>query len=70
MVYALIGIPELLLIVAIVFLFFGGSKLPGLARALGGAVRAFRSGNKETPDHIEVEPEPPEEQKVGEKGSR
>lgn len=32
-VYALIGIPELLLIVAIVFLFFGGSKLPGLARA-------------------------------------
>ncbi len=59
--YALIGIPELLLIVAIVFLFFGGSKLPGLARALGGAVRAFRSGSKEMPEG--------QKEKVGEKGS-
>lgn len=38
---------ELLVILAIVLLFFGGSKLPGLARSLGQAQKEFRKGTAE-----------------------
>jgi len=37
-----IGIPELLLILAIVLLFVGAKRLPGLARSLGQAIREFQ----------------------------
>ncbi len=35
------GTPELLVILAVVLLLFGGSKLPGLARSMGQAKREF-----------------------------
>jgi sec-independent protein translocase protein TatA len=38
------GGQELLLILAIVFLLFGASRLPQLAKALGQSKRAFREG--------------------------
>jgi sec-independent protein translocase protein TatA len=41
------GGAELLVILAIVLLFFGGTKLPGLARSLGQAQREFRKGTQE-----------------------
>lgn len=42
-----IGIQELLLILLILVLLFGASKLPELARALGKALREFKKGAKE-----------------------
>ncbi len=39
-----LGTPELLVILLIVLLVFGGAKLPKLARSLGQAQREFRSG--------------------------
>jgi sec-independent protein translocase protein TatA len=39
---------ELLLVLAVVALLFGGSKLPHLARSLGSAKREFEQGLKES----------------------
>lgn len=39
--------PQLLIILAIVLLLFGGAKLPKLARSLGQAQKEFRDGLKE-----------------------
>lgn len=41
------GPQELLIILAIVFLLFGASRLPQLAKALGQSKRAFREGQEE-----------------------
>jgi sec-independent protein translocase protein TatA len=38
-----IGIPELILILAIVLLLFGTSRLAGLGKGLGQAIRGFKS---------------------------
>ena len=47
--------PDLLIIVAIIALLFGGSQLPKLARALGSAKREFEQGLSSdqtgAPDH-------------------
>lgn len=40
-----LGAPELLIIMLIVLLIFGGAKLPKLARSLGEAQREFRKGH-------------------------
>jgi sec-independent protein translocase protein TatA len=37
-----IGIPELLIILAIVIVVFGPARIAGLGRSLGQAIRAFR----------------------------
>ncbi len=39
-----VGFPELLLILAIVLVFFGGRRIPELARGLGEGIRSFRDG--------------------------
>jgi sec-independent protein translocase protein TatA len=41
-----LGIPELLLILAIVFLIFGASRLPALGKGLGEGIRNFKKGIK------------------------
>ena len=45
-----LGAPELLIVLAIVLLLFGSSKLPHLARSLGQAQREFKRGTTESPD--------------------
>ena len=48
-----VGVPELLIILAVVLLVFGSKKLPELARSLGQASKEFRRGTrdeKEQPD--------------------
>jgi len=39
-----LGAPELLIVLLIVLLVFGGSKLPQLARSLGQAQKEFKKG--------------------------
>jgi TatA/E family protein of Tat protein translocase len=42
-----LGTPELIVIVAVIFLLFGATRLPQLAKALGQSKRAFREGIEE-----------------------
>jgi sec-independent protein translocase protein TatA len=44
-----LGAPELLIVLVIALLVFGGSRLPSLARSLGQAKSEFRRG--ETDEH-------------------
>ena len=44
-----LGTFELLLILAIVLLLFGTSRIPKLARSLGEGMRAFRSSSADKP---------------------
>jgi len=54
---------ELLLILAIVFLFFGSKKLPELARGIGQSAKEFRKGLQDSSHSTEEEP--PKEQAGG-----
>ena len=42
-----LGYQELLIILVIVLILFGGSKLPELARSLGSSVKEFKKGVSE-----------------------
>jgi sec-independent protein translocase protein TatA len=42
-----LGAPELIIILLIVMLIFGGSKLPKLARSLGESSKEFKKGLNE-----------------------
>ncbi len=42
-----LGAPELILILVIVLVIFGGSQLPKLARNLGSSAKELRSGLKD-----------------------
>jgi sec-independent protein translocase protein TatA len=48
---------ELLLVLAIIALLFGSSKLPGLARSMGQAAKEFRKGVEEGVQDDEKKPE-------------
>ena len=50
-----IGIPELLIIVAIALIVFGPSKLPELAKAFGRAMREFKKATDEVKESFEAE---------------
>lgn len=39
-----LGAPELIIILIVILLLFGGAKLPGLARSLGQAKSEFEKG--------------------------
>ncbi len=45
-----LGMQELLVIMVIVLLLFGGSRLPGIAAGLGGAVNSFKRALNKTGD--------------------
>ena len=51
-----IGAPELIIILLVVLLLFGGAKLPKLARSLGQAKNEFEQGTKEgtKPEAVEA----------------
>ncbi|MBW1981722.1 MAG: twin-arginine translocase subunit TatB [Deltaproteobacteria bacterium] len=50
-----IGMPELLLILAIALIVVGPKKLPELARALGKGINEFRRATNELKDSLEVD---------------
>ena len=45
-----LGVPELLIILAIVLILFGPRKLKNIGADLGNAIKGFRSAVKEEPD--------------------
>ena len=45
-----LGMSELLIVLAIVVLFFGGKKLPQLGSSLGESLKNFKKGMKEGDD--------------------
>ena len=55
-----IGLPELLIIFAIIVLLFGASRLPGLGKSVGQSVRGFKTGlsgeDEEKPKELENKP--------------
>ncbi|WP_407420590.1 twin-arginine translocase TatA/TatE family subunit [Barnesiella intestinihominis] len=54
-----IGMQEVLLIVLVVLLFFGGKKIPELMKGIGKGVRSFKEGM----NNIEKEVEDSEQKK-------
>ncbi|MEA3305408.1 MAG: twin-arginine translocase TatA/TatE family subunit [Candidatus Omnitrophota bacterium] len=46
------GMGELIVILLIILLLFGASRLPEIARALGKAIKEFRKAGKEIKDDI------------------
>lgn len=50
-----IGLPELLIILAIALIIFGPNKLPELARAFGRAMREFKKATDEVRESFEAE---------------
>lgn len=43
---AMLGTPEIILIVVALLLLFGGKKIPELARGLGKGIREFKDASK------------------------
>lgn len=55
MTLLMIGAPEIIFIVLIVLLLFGGKKIPELMRGLGKGVKSFKQGMNEMEDEIKSE---------------
>ena len=55
-----LGAPELIVILIILLVLFGGSKLPALAKGLGQSMREFKKASKEL-DEEDKEKETPKE---------
>ena len=47
------GMGELIVILLIILLLFGASRLPEIARALGKSIKEFKKAGKEIKDDIE-----------------
>jgi sec-independent protein translocase protein TatA len=56
------GLQELVIVLVIALVIFGGKKLPELGSGLGKAIREFKRGTSE-PDEIDVTPKETTEQK-------
>ena len=50
-----LGWPELIIILLIILLIFGGSRLKGLAKGLGESIREFKKASSEEPEKKEDE---------------
>lgn len=53
----MIGTPEIIFIVAVVLLFFGGKKIPELMKGLGKGVKSFKDGMNGIEDDLKDKPE-------------
>jgi sec-independent protein translocase protein TatA len=50
-----IGLPELIIIMAIVLIIFGAGKLPEVGGAIGRGIKSFKKSMQE-PDEVDVTP--------------
>jgi len=62
-----LGLPEILLILFVILIFFGAKKIPELAQGLGKGLREFRKAAREVQEDIESEGKKLEEGKSSEK---
>jgi sec-independent protein translocase protein TatA len=53
-----LGVQELVIILAIAMIFFGGKKIPELAKGLGKGIREFRNASERDTDDDEERGEP------------
>ena len=52
----MIGSGEIIVILCVILILFGGKKLPEFARSLGQGIREFKKACNENEDKIEVPP--------------
>ena len=52
-----LGMPELLIILVIVLVIFGASKLPQIGKGLGQGIRNFKQATAEKPEQISSDAE-------------
>ncbi len=55
-----IGAPELIIVLVVVLLLFGTTRLPKLARSLGQASKEFKQGVSDSRDDGDLAPTEPE----------
>ncbi len=62
-----VGLPELLVVLGIAVLVFGGKKIPELGKSLGEGIRGFKKALQDGETGTSAPPEIPATQKVEEK---
>lgn len=50
-----LGAPEIILIMIVLFFFFGANKIPELMKGLGTGLREFKKAARDVKDNIEKE---------------
>jgi sec-independent protein translocase protein TatA len=55
-IFQQIGLPEIILILAVLLLLFGARKLPDLARSLGRSTKEFKAGMRDLGTEEDVAP--------------
>ena len=63
-----LGATEIILIVAVILIFFGAKKIPELAQGLGKGLREFRKATREVEEDISSEVKKVSEKKDEPKG--
>ena len=56
-IFLMLGTWEIIAIVAVILLLFGGAKIPELMRGLGKGVKEFKKAQKEVEDAIREDPQ-------------
>ena len=51
----MIGGPQIILIIAVILLLFGGRKIPELMKGLGSGIKEFKNATKEEEENKKVE---------------
>ena len=64
-----IGAPQVIIIIAVALLFFGGKKIPELMRGLGGGIREFKDAMKDEEKPAENFSKKEEQKKLEEKNN-
>ena len=67
------GMPEILLVLAVILIFFGAKKLPELAKGMGQGIKEFKKATRDATDEMEramdPPPTPPPTPKISEQAS-
>jgi sec-independent protein translocase protein TatA len=50
-----LGAPEIILILIVLFFFFGANKIPGIMKGLGTGLREFKKAARGVQDEVEKE---------------
>ena len=58
-----LGAPEIILIMIVIFFFFGANKIPELMKGLGSGLREFKKAARDVQEEVEKEVKQIEEKK-------